>query len=153
MNFWKDPSQNASKSVLLIAILALVGVGIYQFAGTPDNSQTGRVIQGTKFQTTGSGNKESCTYIVTAAPAGSSCTIQYTNCNTTTGTAQACPGTTNIPCCCTDVSDSNSCQTANTNVGKDINNITAGDGTTIDLNTNTGTGGAGVNTQTTAGQN
>lgn len=47
MNFWNDPSKNASKSVLLIAILALVGVGIYQFAGN-NTSLTGNVYRGTK---------------------------------------------------------------------------------------------------------
>lgn len=155
MNFWNDPSQNATKSVLLIAILALVGVGIYKFAGTPDNSQTGKVIQGTKFQTaTGSENKEICTYIVTAAAAGNSCTIQYANCSKTTGTAEACPGTVSTPCCCTDVSDPNTCQAANTSLGKNLDAINAGSETTVDLNTSNETvGSTKANTQTTAETN
>lgn len=70
MNFWNDPSQNATKSVLLIAILALVGVGIYQFAGN-NTSLTGNVYRGTKNNPTTQTQPENVFLSITYAKDGS----------------------------------------------------------------------------------
>lgn len=104
MNFWKDPSQNAAKSIILIAMVTVVGVGIYQLAGN-STSLTGNVYRGTKKNPTVQTQPENIYVTINYAKDGScvltTCAdgltknasvacVEYTGTTTTSGGEKMC---------------------------------------------------------------